>query len=403
VRTLTNDQARRLSLAAQGFARPRPTGPVDKRHLRRAMEHMQVLQLDSVNVCVRSHYVPLFSRLGPYDRALIDALAYDDRAFYEYWGHEASFVPVGLYPAFAWRREHGREYRAVKRLRAEQPGYMEAVEDQVVREGPLTVKDLDDGGESTGPWWGLSKGKLALEGLFARGRVCIDRRVHFARRYAAPDRVLPPAILALPPLSKEEGWRVLARSALGALGVGTLKDVADYWRIRAPDLRPALAELVERGDVEPVEVRGWARPAFALPGYRVPCRIAARALLTPFDPVVWNRERAERLHGFAYKIEIYVPKEKRRYGYYVYPFLLGDRLVARVDLKADRAGGRLLVRAAWIEAGQDPDRVAPELAAELRTFAGWLGLSEVQIEPRGDLHAPLALQFEGPFDAADHL
>lgn len=355
------------------------------------MDDMQVLQLDSVNVCVRSHYMPFFSRLGPYRADLIDEMAYDDGRYYEYWGHEASLIPMEMYPLFGHRRHSRGTWNRFREMMEEHPGYVDAVESEVTERGPLTVGQLSDPGEATNPWWGYGRGKLALEYLFAKGRLNVARRVNFTRHYDVPDRVIPRHLLDAPSLSIDQAYRVLTLSALRGLGVGTAADIADYWRLKVPRLRPVLQGMSRSGEVEEVTVSGWKQPAFMLPGTPIPRKVAARALLTPFDPVVWNRDRTERLHGFRYRIEIYVPEPKRHYGYYVYPFLLGDTLVGRVDLKADRPAGRLRVRAAWIEDGADPNRVAPELWAELRTMAEWLGLGEVEVEPRGNLSDELAL------------
>lgn len=351
---------------------------------------MQVLQLDSVNVCVRSHYMPIFSRLGPYRVGLIDEMTYQDCRFYEYWGHEASLIPTEMYPLFGHRRSSMGTWNRVREMMDEHPGYVETVESEVINRGPLTVGQLSDPGAVTNPWWGYGKGKLALEYLFAKGRLNIARRVNFTRHYDAPHRVIPKHLLDAPCPPVEEAYRALTLSALRGLGVGTVGDVADYWRLHTPRLRPVVDDMIRSGVIEEVAVVGWNRPAFALPGLTVPRKVAARALLTPFDPVVWNRDRTERIHGFVYRIEIYVPEPKRKYGYYVYPFLLGDTLVGRVDLKADRASGHLRVRASWIEDGEDPTRVAPELSTELRILAEWLGLIEVVVEPRGNLSDHLA-------------
>lgn len=354
------------------------------------MAHLRVLQLDSVNVAVRSHYMPLFSRLGPYRRDLIDEMAYRDRAFFEYWGHAASFVPIELYPAMRHRMERLGNWSWVARVSDEHPGFIEAVESEVREHGPLSIGDLDDPGHRAGPWWGWGKGKLALEYLFARGRLAVDRRVDFTRYYAAPEAVIPADVLGAEPLDDREAHRVLALDAMRGLGVATMKDIADYWRLKVPEVRPVLADLVSSGELERVEVPGWRGPVYLDPTTPIPRRVEARALLTPFDPIVWNRDRALRLFDFHYRIEIYVPEPDRTYGYYVYPFLLGDRLVGRVDLKAHRDRGVLEARASWVEPGHDPVHVARELAQELRTMAGWLELDDVEVARRGDLAEELA-------------
>lgn len=353
------------------------------------MEHLRVLQLDSVNVCVRSHYMPLFSRLGPYRKELIDEMAYRDREFFEYWGHEASFVPARLYPAMRHRMERIGGWRAVRAIMDEHPGFIEAVEAEVLANGPLAVGDLPDPGERTGPWWGYGKGKLALEYLFAKGRVGVHRRESFTRYYGPPAAVVPPEHFEAEALDRDGAFRTLILDGLRGLGVGTAADVGDYWRLHMPTMRPILAAMVEDGTIETVEVAGWGEPGYLDPEATMPRSISAQALLTPFDPVVWNRDRAERLFGFRYRIEIYVPEPKREFGYYVYPFLLDDRLVGRVDLKAHRDRGVLEARATWVEDGTEPDRVAGAMADELEVMSGWLGLGEVQVADRGNLAARL--------------
>ena len=390
MRRVGGDRARRLVLGAQGFGRPRPSGRVDRRHVRRAMDDMRVLQLDSVNVCVRSHYMPIFSRVGAYDRSIIDNLAYRDRDFFEYWGHEASFVPTRLYPAMRHRMERMGGWKAVRSMMDEHPGFVEAVEEEVLTHGPLTVGDLNDPGERTGPWWGYGKGKLALEYLFAKGRIAVDRREKFTRFYSDPEAVVPSELLSADPIATEEAFRLLVLDGLRGLGIGSAADIGDYWRLHLPTLRPILAAMVDEGEIEQVEVEGWDQTAYLDPGASCPRSIDARALRTPFDPITWNRDRALRVFGFHYRIEIYVPEPKRQYGYYVYPFLLGDDLVGRVDLKSHRDRGVLEARASWIEEGEDPQRVAREMAAELHLMADWLGLDEVEVAPKGDLAPALA-------------
>jgi uncharacterized protein YcaQ len=350
------------------------------------MEDMQLLQIDSVNVCVRSHYMPLFSRLGPYDRSLIDSLAYDAQEYFEYWGHEASFIPVARYPALAHRRAELGHWKAMAKLAEDHPGYIEAVEEEVRDRGPLSVGDLEDAGQRRSSWWGWGHGKLALEYLFAKGRLNVSHRANFTRYYATPEHALPREILELPPLERNDGIDDLTMSAMRGLGVATEADITQYWRMKRADVRPTLARLTATGALEPVTVEGWRDPAWLLPGMAIPHRVDARALLTPFDPVVWApRDRSQRIHGFDYTIEIYVPEEKRVFGYYVYPFLLGDRIVGRVDLKADRGANRLLARATWIEDHADPFHVAPALAAELHAMAEWLGMDEVEVAAKGNL------------------
>lgn len=391
MRRLTPAQARRVALAAQGFPRRPPTGRVDARHLDRVLAATGLLQIDSVNVLVRAHYLPVFSRLGPYPLELLDRYAYRQRRLFEYWGHEASLIPVERRPLFVHRMEGGWHWESVERLGREHPGFVDQVLEMVKQRGPVTAGELDDGGAAPrGTWWDWGKVKLALEWLFLTGKVTVAERVSFTRRYDLPERVFPPAVLAEPAPDADEARSRLLALAARHHGVGTAADLADYYRIRVPAARPLLQGLVRRGELEEVEVEGWRGPVYLHPEAQLPRWVRGRALLSPFDPVVWFRPRTERLFGFHYRIEIYTPAPQRRYGYYVLPFLLDGELVARVDLKAERATGRLLVRTAWGEDGIDRSRVAAELVAELAEMAVWLGLGEVVVEPVGDLAESLA-------------
>jgi uncharacterized protein YcaQ len=403
---LSAGQARRLALAAQGFGRPRPRGRVDARHLRRAIDDVGLLQLDSVNVFLRSHYMPLFSRLGPYPREALDRLAWHEdgsggtrrarrRDLIEYWGHEASLLPVELQPLLRWRmaRADSLAWKGVRRIAAEQPQLLEFVLETVREGGPLRASDLAPQGQrrEPGEMWSWSEEKTALEYLFFSGRVCAARRVNFERLYDLPERVLPRQVLEAPTPTQEEAQRQLLLIAAKRLGVATEPDLGDYFRLPRSESKARVAELTADGALVPVRVEGWSQPAYLSTGRPAGLRraAAARALLTPFDSLVWARERTERLFGFRYRIEIYVPAPKRVYGYYVLPFLLGDSLVARVDLKSDRQAGVLRVRGAFAEAGADRAHVAAELAEELRQLSEWLGLGGVSVARKGDLAAPL--------------
>ncbi len=365
-----------MALAAQGLGRrPATAGP---RRLLALVDRLQLLQIDSVNIVVRSHYLPAFSRLGPYDRAVLDKLAYDQHLLFEAWAHEASLLPVSTEPLLRWRKGVDRSRRP------EPPRLVEEVRRRIGAEGPLAASDL--GGPGTGSWWGWSEAKRAVEWLFAGGELMVaGRRRSFERVYDLPERVLPAEVLATPTPPEDEARRALLTAAATALGPATASDLADYFRMRMPGARPRIAELVEDGTLLPVTVEGWSAPAYVRPQTLVPHRIQARALLSPFDPVVWERSRAERLFGFRYRIEIYTPRSKRIHGYYVLPFLLGDQLVARVDVKADRANGRLLVPGVSFEptmrGGPSPDEVREALARELDLLARWLGLAEVDRLP----------------------
>jgi uncharacterized protein YcaQ len=392
--------ARRIALAAQGFAEPRPAGRVDVRHIRKTIDTVGLLQLDSVNVFCRSHYMPVFSRIGPYPRDTLDRLAgHVDRPsarreLFEYWAHEASLVPFALQPLLRWRmaRAHEDAWGGLRRHARDAPGTVQAVFDLVRDQGPLRARETGAERAARAPseMWNWHDGKLSLEYLFWSGRVTAANRVNFERRYDMPERVLPAAVLEAPTPSDEDAQRELVRVAARALGVATEPDLGDYFRLPRGDSKRRVAELVEAGELAPVEVEGWNAPAYLWPAARRPRRVHARALLTPFDSLVWFRPRTERLFGFHYRIEIYTPAAKRRYGYYVLPFLLGDRLVARVDLKSDRSRGALRVQGAFAEDGVDPEHVAAELAEELATVAGWLGLDRVVAAPNGDLAPALA-------------
>ena len=393
--SLSPRQARRVALAAQGFTRARPTAPVNARGLRRLLDHTQLLQIDSVNVLQRAHYLPGWSRLGAYPTATLDAMAYRRRELFEYWGHEASLMPVELQPLMRWRMRRAADgegtWKGVARVAREHPSFVEHVLSLVRDGGPLTAGEIaQEERRSKVDWgWNWSLEKTALEYLFWSGRVATKERRNFERAYDIPERVIPADVLALPTPSEEEAHRELLVRAARACGVGTASDLADYFRIRNPLARPRIAELVEDGRLIEVEVHGWRHPGYAPVDLVVPRKSAHRALLAPFDPLVWERDRTERLFGFRYRIEIYVPAPKRVYGYYVLPFLLGDALVARVDLKSDRQAGVLRVQGAFAEVGAPPETVA-ELAAELRDMADWLGLSGVAVSRRGDLAGALA-------------
>jgi uncharacterized protein YcaQ len=391
VERLSAAQARRLALAAQGFNDPRPRGVPDRRALRRVVGRTGIFQIDSVNVLTRAHYLPLFSRLGPYPVALLDRAAYaPPRELFEYWGHEASLLPVEVQPLLRWRMADAEKisWGSMQRVVREHPEFVERVLADVRHHGPVSAGEIEElhGGRSrkAGPWWDWSHVKLALEYLFWAGEVTTASRRGFERLYDVPERVLPPEVLAAPTPEREEAHRELLRLAARSFGVATERDLRDYYRLPVEGVKTRLAELVEAGDLLPVAVEGWRQPAYLDPAAKVPRRVDARALVAPFDPLVWERERTERIFGFRYRIEIYVPAAKRVHGYYVLPFLLGDRLVARVDLKADRQAGVLRVQAAHAEPGA-PAETAEELATELASMAGWLGLSGVAWTGRGDL------------------
>jgi uncharacterized protein YcaQ len=374
-----------MALAAQGFADPRPTGRVDRRHVRRVFDRVGLIQIDSVNVLVRSQELPLFARLGPHPRDVIPRLCADGELF-EYWAHEASLLPIETLPLFRWLMDSGdRLWAGMRRIAEEQPELLDELLAEVAARGPLAASDFENRAGKAGPWWGWDHTKRGLEVLFSRGQVSARRRGNFEREYDLLHRMLPaPHVEAPAPDEHEARRRLILRSAR-SMGVATVADLCDYYRLNVPRTRPVIAELVEDGALLPATVEGWKQPAFVHPEAKVPRWVRARALLSPFDSLIWHRDRTERLFDFHYRIEIYVPAPKRVYGYYVLPFLLGDRLVGRVDLKADRAASVLQVRGAYAEAPAAAPEVAEELAAELALMAGWLGLDAVAVAERGDL------------------
>lgn len=395
---LTADAARRTAIAAQGFAEPKPAGPVTRAHLRRLVSRLQVLQLDSVSVSVRAHYAPVFSRLGPYDRDVLDRAAWSHsarspRLLVEYWAHEAALMSVDDWPLLRWRMreyEHGRWGTEIVRKNAK---LAEDVVAAVTELGPSTAGQIEAHLESEprgrkGPWWDRSDTKWVAEALWSSGVLTTATRVGFARHYDLTERVLPAEVVARE-VDDEEALRELTLRAATALGVATEADIRDYFRLGAKQAKPAIAALVAEGELEPVEVDGWGAPAYLRVGQTVARRDRGTALLCPFDPLVFFRPRVERLFGFHYRIEIYTPAPKRQFGYYVWPFLLDGRLVGRVDLKAERLRDELHVVGAFTEPGQDAVRVAAALAVELRSMASWLGLSDVVVGERGDLVAAL--------------
>jgi uncharacterized protein YcaQ len=393
--------ARRIALAAQGFSSgSRPAGrEPGLAALTAAVRSLGLLQLDSVNVFCRAHYMPLFSRLGPYDTRLLDRIAAHgsgrvDRRLIEYWAHEASLIPVENHRLFHWRMdERQRIWAGMRRVLTEHAELIEETLALVREQGPVRARDTGHERKNpvAGEMWNWHEGKVALEALFFTGAIGASRRINFERHYDLIERILPPEHLAdIPP--REEAHRELARISARALGIATIADLADYWRITARDLAPRVSELVLAGELIPAEVTGWDSPAYLWHEARRPRALPARALLSPFDSLVFFRPRTERLFDFHYRIEIYTPEPKRIYGYYVLPFLLDERLVARVDLKSDRQAGVLRVQGAFAEEGVDRVHVARELAAELELCAAWLGLGGgVAVGERGDLAGALKL------------
>jgi uncharacterized protein len=378
--SMSATEARRLALAAQGFARARCAKPPARAEMVRTVRALGLVQMDSVNVLVRSHYLPCYSRLGPYDRDLLDTAAYGGkrRPLFEYWGHEASLLPVELQPSLRWRMQRAKNgdglWGGVARFGSERAGFCRDVLAEIRERGPLGVSEITSGGRRSGGWWGWSEGKVALEWLFWTGQVTTHSRRRFERIYDLTERVLPAALVTAPTPAVDVAQRDLLRISLRAMGVATERDLRDYFRLPAADARVRIAELVDAGEFEPVRVDGWQSAAYVRPSARIPRQVDACALLSPFDSLVWCRDRMQRLFDFHYRIEIYTPAHKRVHGYYVLPFLLGDRLVARVDLKADRVGGRLNVLNTHYEPWVVRRSVAGALKSELRRLAQWLGL-----------------------------
>ncbi len=392
-RELSASQAARIALAAQGFSRPRPSGPVTMAHLRRTVQRLGFFQIDSVNVLQRAHYLPLYSRMGPYDVDLLHrASGRAPRAVFEYWAHVATFVDVDLWPAMQHRMRSERGlWGGPAQVASERPDLIQHVLEQVRERGPITARQIDAEPDRVRRHWGWnwSETKQALEFLFHAGQVTSARRnAQFEREYDLPERVLPAEVLNRPALDDDEAHRVLVEHAARAHGIGTEPCLRDYFRTAPQPTQRAVAELVEEGTLQPVRIQGWDRPAYRHRDAVAPRQVEARALLSPFDPLVFERTRTQQVFDFRYRIEIYVPAHRREFGYYVLPFLLGDRLVARVDLKADRRSRRLLVHGAWAEA-RAPDHTAEALADELHLMARWLDLDTVTPPAVGDLAVPL--------------
>ena len=401
---LTRGQARRIALAAQGFGRPRPSGALTLGHVQRVIDRVAQFQIDSVNVAVRAQYMPLFSRLGPYDSALLDrATARAPRRLFEYWAHAACLIDVHLQPAFrmAMRRRAANERGALSRILAAKPQLVDRVLDDVRRGGPLSARQIEnDEVRSRTDWgWNWSEAKHVLEYLFDSGRVSVaGRNGAFERLYDLTARVLPAEILARPDPSDAASYDTLVQRSVQALGVADLKAITDYFYLRGPAVRASLDRLIGNGELEPVGVAGLPQQFWLAAGARRPRRLLGQGLIAPFDTLVHHRPRVLQFFDVHYRIGIYTPPAQREHGYYVYLFLADDEIVARVDLKADRALGVLLVQSAWLEqhAAHRPGEVASRLLAELRLMADWLGLASVLVQPRGTLSAALAVATRAP-------
>jgi uncharacterized protein YcaQ len=397
---LSIKQARRLALTAQGFNGRQPPATFKASHVTQLIERLGVLQIDSVNALVRSHYLPLYSRLGNYPQKLLDQAAWSQgrqRKLFEYWGHEASLLPVELYPLMRWRMQRASRgegiYQQLSRFGREQQPTIARVLQAVRDQGALGAGSLSTRQEKAGQWWDWSAEKHALEWLFAAGEVTVAGRRGFERLYDLPERVLPASIINHTELAEADAQRGLLLHAVKALGVGTEKDIRDYFRQDPAPAKAGLAELVEEGAIQAIQVQGWKQPGYALPEFKVPRKVTASALLSPFDSLIWERARTERLFDFHYRLEIYTPAHKRVYGYYVLPFLHQERIAARIDLRAERAAGRLAVHAVHEEEPGLDEEGIHALAANLRQLADWLGLPQVLINCKRASAARLRVAF----------
>jgi len=392
---LSSAEARRLAVASLGFAVKKPSR-AGLAHVRATAARLSAIQIDSVNVLARAHYLPTFSRYGPYPTSALDDLAHRKRELFEYWGHAACFLPIELYPLMRWRMNGQIEGWAG--IGSKRKDFVEAVYREVAERGPMSAGEISIGGKSTGAWWGWSEGKRAIELLMAQGRVAVAGRRNFERVYDLSERVFPRAVLEASPVADRDAKKELLVRAARAMGVGTAKDIAQYFHVdawwdrssvngRRPPAKTHLLfdELVEDGRLERVRVEGWKQAAFVIPRVRIPKSVDARALVSPFDPILWERTWTSAVFGFEYQIEIYVPAPKRIYGYYVLPFVMGDRFAARVDLKADRKTSTLVVHAAYLEPRLDAGDTAAALADELRSMARWLSLESFAVGRKGNL------------------
>lgn len=395
-------QARRIALAAQGFVNPPPTGAPTRRHFRRVVEHTRLLQMDSVNILARAHYLPAFSRLGPYNIEILDHAAWRStakapRLLAEYWAHEAALIPIDDWPLFGWRMEEYRDgrYRHTRELLQRNRSQAEEVLAVIAEHGPMMPRDIEEilgvvrSPSERGSWWNRGEVKHLCEALFAAGRLSAVRSDHFHRFYDLAERVVGEQRVGIT-VDRRDAHLALVAKAAAAHGIGTVADLADYYRLKAAEVRGVLPDLLDAGEITQVSVDGWDAPAYLHRDAVVPRSVTASTLLSPFDPLVFFRPRTERLFNFHYRIEIYVPAHKRVHGYYVLPYLMGTDLVARVDLKADRAAGVLRVLSAHVEPEVDRATVAQSLAADLGKLAHWQGLDAVEVIARGELSAELA-------------
>jgi uncharacterized protein len=394
--TLSIADARRIALHAQGFTGQSRDTKVTWTKMQAMVEKLHLLQIDSVNVLVRSHYLPLYARLGHYDVAALDARCFTQskRHFFECWAHEASFVPMDLHPLMRWRMDRARAgngtYKSMNAYGLENKAFLKSTLDHIRNNGPIRSSEVPGGGKSQGGWWGWSKGKMTLETLFDQGLVTAATRQGFERVYDLPERVIPTEVLDKPTPSERECFRVMIEKSAEALGIATEFDLRDYFRLPVTEARQATLDTIESGILVPVSVEGWSKQAYMHRDAKIPRKAGATALLSPFDPIVWDRDRAERLFNFHYRIELYTPAPKRKFGYYVLPFMVGERLGGRLCLKSERETGTLLVNRAHVEPGEIPDEAAPLIALELRQFATWLGLKKIKIGRVGNFAKALS-------------
>ena len=393
IEEISNAQARRIALHAQGFGEARPKGRIDRRHLRKTMRRLHLLQLDSVPIVIRTQYMPLFSRLGAYRSELLDEIAYDAGEWFEAWSHEASLLPIEIEPWLRWSKARARQGLTWKHLHAlakKDPGYVESVLGEVKARGPLTAGELSDPRPRSGKWWGSrSAGAVALDWLYRIGELGVRRNRRFVKAFDLFERIVPAEIRRRSTPTLESSLDELILRSARAQGVATADCLVDYFRLPPRPARARIGNLVEDRRLVPCRVEGWNRPAYRHPDATRPRAIRAAALLSPFDPVVWNRKRIRSLFNFDYRLEIYTPEAKRRHGYYVLPFLLDDRLVARFDLKTDREASRLRVLSAHVEEGVRPGAVAAAAASELARLARFVGVDRVGVGRRGNLATAL--------------
>ena len=394
--SLTVGEARRIALAAQGFGHRRTTRQSSWRRAEATIGQIGLLQMDSVSVLVRAHYVPVYSRIGAYDRTGLDqrAFAPDGRAFFEYWAHEASLLPLKLHPLMRWRMDRAKSFVGIgsglAKFAQNESAFIRDTYLTVASRGEISAAMIAGVEKRTGSWWGWNRSKAALEYLFWTGEISVAGRRGFERFYDITERTIPDKILSLATPDADDAIRGLVHIAARALGIATETDIRDYFRLPVAETRREITALVEQGLLHRVDVDAWHQHAYLAADAVCPNRIAPSALISPFDPLVWHRPRSERIFGFHYRIEIYVPAAKRRHGYYVLPFLDNGRFRARVDLKADRMAGKLIVKAAHLEPGCPAERTACSLANELDRMAEWLGLDHIQVDQRGDLASELA-------------